>query len=165
MCYEIEHARDIVSKANEKGLFVQVGHQRRYNPNYNLAMKRFREEDWLGRINHMEMQWHRNNAGRRVVNTDYVYNEMEAKFITTDIEHHLNWRIYDELSGGLCTDSSPTPLTWRTGLPAPCPKKVYASGGIDYWRDGRTCADNISVIHDLRSGPQQRQLRQHRRPQ
>ena len=152
MCYEIEHARDIVKKANEKGLFVQVGHQRRYNPNYNLAMKRFREEDWLGRINHMEMQWHRNNAGRRVVNTDYVYNEMEAKFITTDIEHHLNWRIYDELSGGLCTElltHSVDVANWFAGT---LPKKVYASGGIDYWRDGRTCADNISVIYDYEVG-------------
>lgn len=148
MTYEIEHARDIVKKAHETGKFVQVGHQRRYNPNYNLAMKRFIEEDWLGRINHMEMQWHRNNAGRRVVNTDYKYNEMEAKFIKTDIEHHLNWRIYEELSGGLCTElltHSVDVANWFAGC---LPSKVYASGGIDYWRDGRTTADNISVIYD-----------------
>lgn len=148
MTYDIEEARDIVKKAHEKGLFVQVGHQRRYNPNYNLAMKRFVEEDWLGRVNHMEMQWHRNNAGRRVVNNDYQFNEMEKKFITTDLERHLNWRLYEDLSGGLCTElltHSVDIANWFCGT---MPTKVYASGGIDYWRDGRTVADNISVIYD-----------------
>lgn len=152
MTYDIEHARDIVKKAHEKGKFVQVGHQRRYNPNYNLAMKRFREEDWLGRVNHMEMQWHRNNAGRRLVDNSYQFDENEKRFITTDLEHHLNWRIYEEFSGGLCTElltHSVDIANWFCGC---LPTKVYASGGIDYWRDGRTCADNISVIYDYQVG-------------
>lgn len=148
MCFDIEDARNVVKKAHEKGKFVQVGHQRRYNPNYNLAMKRFIEEDWLGRVNHMEMQWHRNNAGRRPVDNSYEFDENEKQFIHTDLEHHLNWRLYGDLSGGLCTElltHSVDIANWFCGA---MPTKVYASGGIDYWRDGRTVADNISVIYD-----------------
>ncbi|MBX3178177.1 MAG: Gfo/Idh/MocA family oxidoreductase [Candidatus Hydrogenedentes bacterium] len=148
MCFDIEEGRNVVKKAHEKGKWVQVGHQRRYNPNYNLAMKRFLEEGWLGRVNHMEMQWHRNNAGRRVVDNSYEFNEMEKKFIKTDLERHLNWRLYEDLSGGLSTElltHSVDIANWFCGC---VPNKVYASGGIDYWRDGRTCADNISVLYD-----------------
>jgi predicted dehydrogenase len=148
MCPDIEQGRDIVKKANEKGLFVQVGHQRRYNPNYNLAMKRFREDDWIGRLNHMEMQWHRNAAGRRVIDTEYQFNDEEKKFIKTDLEHHLNWRLYEESSGGLFTElltHSVDIANWFTGT---MPTRVYTTAGTDYWRDGRTVADNISVMYD-----------------
>jgi len=148
MCFEIEHARDIVKKAHEKGLFVQVGHQRRYNPNYNLAMKRFREEGWLGRVNHMEMQWHRNAAGRRVVDNDYPFNEMEKKFIKTDLEHHLNWRLYEEYSGGLFTELLTHSVDIANWFAGTLPSRVYSTAGTDYWRDGRTVADNIAVMYD-----------------
>lgn len=148
MCYEIEHARDIVKKAHEKGLFVQVGHQRRYNPNYNLAMKRFKEEGWLGRINHMEMQWHRNAAGRRVVDPAYEMNDMEKQFIKTDLEHHLNWRLYEDLSGGLFTELLTHSVDIANWFAGTLPSRVYSTAGIDYWRDGRTTADNIAVMYD-----------------
>ncbi len=148
MCLDIEQARDIVKKAHEKGLFVQVGHQRRYNPNYNLAMKRFVEEDWLGRLNHMEMQWHRNAAGRRVIDTEYEFNEMEKKFINTDLEHHLNWRLYEETSGGLFTELLTHSVDIANWFAGTLPSRVYTSAGTDYWRDGRTVADNISVMYD-----------------
>lgn len=148
MCYEIEHARDIVKKAHEKGLFVQVGHQRRYNPNYNLAMKRYLQEGWLGRINHMEMQWHRNAAGRRVIDDSYEFNEMEKKFIKTDLEHHLNWRLYEEYSGGLFTELLTHSVDIANWFAGTLPSRVYSTAGTDYWRDGRTVADNISVMYD-----------------
>ncbi len=148
LCYTIDEARDIVKKAHEKGRFVQVGHQRRYHPNYNLAMKRFLEEGWLGRINHIEMQWHRNAAGRRVIDPDYRFNEHERKFITTDLEHHLNWRLYEELSGGLFTELLTHSVDMANWFCGTLPTRVQCSAGTDYWRDGRTVADNISVTYD-----------------
>ena len=39
LTYTIEEARNIVQKCCDTGLFVQVGHQRRYNPKYNLGMQ------------------------------------------------------------------------------------------------------------------------------
>jgi len=148
MCAEIEHARDIVKKAHEKGLFVQVGHQRRYDATYNLAMKRYLEEGWLGRITNMEMQWHRNAAGRRVVDMDYEFNEMEKKFIKTDLEHHLNWRLYEEYSGGLFTELLTHSVDIANWFAGTLPSRVYCTAGTDYWRDGRTVADNITVMYD-----------------
>jgi hypothetical protein len=33
------------------------------------------------------------------------------------------------------------------------PTRVLASGGVDYWRDGREVADNIFCIYDYRITP------------
>jgi predicted dehydrogenase len=63
-----------------------------------------------------------------VVNTDYQFNEQEKQFIKTDIEHHLNWRIYEEFSGGLCTElltHSVDVANWSAGC---LPKKSLRVG-------------------------------------
>ena len=93
----------VVQKCHDTGKFVQVGHQRRYNPKYNLGMWMTYDRGMLGRITHITAQWHRNNQWRRPVPKDYVLNEEEKKYIP-DFELHMNWRLFDEVSGGLYTE-------------------------------------------------------------
>ncbi|MBI2422759.1 MAG: Gfo/Idh/MocA family oxidoreductase [Candidatus Hydrogenedentes bacterium] len=149
MCGNVEEARGIVQKCHETGLWVQVGHQRRYAPEYNMAMAMARN-GVLGRINHMDMQWHRNHYWRRPLDVSTItLNDIEKKYIP-DVEKHLNWRIYDETSGGLCTELLTHQIdiaNWFTGC---LPNRVVGGGSIDYWRDGRTVEDNISVIFDYK---------------
>jgi predicted dehydrogenase len=147
LCYSIDDARDIVKKCHETGLFCQVGHQRRYNPKYNKAMWLQREKGLFGRINHITMQWHRNNPWRRFVDTTQVLTPEEKKYIK-DIERHLNWRLYTATSGGLMTELSTHQTdvaNWFMGTP---PSRVWATGGLDYWRDGREIADNVAVVYE-----------------
>lgn len=154
MCYDIEQARNIVTKCHEKGLFCQTGHQRRYNPNYNLAMTWARDpaNSRIGRITHIDMQWHRNTNWRRAVDPNYVLSPEEAEFIH-DLEKHLNWRIYRERSGGLCTELLTHQIDIAVWFLGTFPKRVYGSGGLDYWRDGRTVEDNISLTFDFEIKP------------
>lgn len=152
MCYDIEHCRDIVKKAHEKGVFVQVGHQRRYNPIYNKALKMAWDEGVLGRINHMDCQWHRNNDWRRPVNLNYTLSAEEARFIP-DLERHLNWRLYNETSGGLMTELATHQLDIATWYLDAMPTRVYGYGGVDYWRDGREVYDNVNLIYEYEVGP------------
>jgi predicted dehydrogenase len=147
LCYTIEECRDLVKKAHEKGLFVQVGHQRRYNPIYNKAIKLAWEEGVLGRINHIECQWHRNNDWRRPVDPNYVLSPEEKKWIP-DLERHLNWRLYRDLSYGLMTELATHQLDIATWFLDAMPKRVYGYGGIDYWRDGREVYDNVSLVYE-----------------
>src|SRR5690606_24642857 len=93
-CASVVEAWGIVQRCHETGLFVQVGRQRRYAPAYNLAMSMARN-GLLGRINHVDMQWHRNHYWRRPVDLSYPLNDIEKTFIK-DIELHLNSRLYDE---------------------------------------------------------------------
>lgn len=148
MCYDIEQARDIVMKCHEKNLFVQVGHQRRYNPLYNKALMMVRQEGVIGRLNHIDAQWHRNNDWRRPINTDHVITPEEAPFIQ-DLERHMNWRLYQEHSRGLMTELATHQLDIAAWFLDCLPKRVYGCGGLDYWRDGREIDDNVNLIYEF----------------
>ncbi len=147
LTYTVEDSRKIVEKCHTTGKFCQVGHQRRYNPKYNRALWRQREEGLMGRINHITMQWHRNNPWRRFVDTSQALSPQSQQFIT-DIEKHLNWRLYKETSGGIMTELTTHQVdvaNWFMGTP---PSRVYGTGGLDYWRDGREIEDNIALVYE-----------------
>lgn len=154
MCYSIDDARVLVQKCNETGKFVQVGHQRRYNPLYNKAVAMAWDEGVLGRINHMDCQWHRNNDWRRPI-SDRRLTPSEMKFIK-DLERHMNWRLYLESSGGLMTELATHQLDIASWFLDAMPKRVYGYGGIDYWRDGREVFDNVNVIYEFEVTPDNR---------
>lgn len=152
LAYTIDDCREIVKKCYDTGKFCQVGHQRRYNPMYNKALWLQREKGLMGRINHITSQWHRNNAWRRFVNPAQVLTPEEQVYIK-DIEKHLNWRLYTATSGGLMTELATHQvdvMNWFMGTP---PKRVYASGGLDYWRDGREIEDNVVVVYEYEMKP------------
>lgn len=152
LCYTVEECRDIVKKCHETGLFVQVGHQRRYNPEYNkcvwLSRGSAERPSLVGRINHIDAQWHRNNDWRRPVDHSYVLSEEEKQWIT-DLERHINWRLYEERSGGLATELLAHQIDVATWFLGAMPSRVHGYGGIDYWRDGRTVSDNINLVFDF----------------
>ncbi len=156
LCYTIEECRDVIIKAHEVGRFVQVGHQRRYNPRYNHALKLAREEKVLGRINHIDAQWHRNNDWRRPVPANRGLTEKEKQFIKTDLEHHINWRLYWETSDGLMTELGAHQFDVANWFLDAMPTKVSCYGGVDYWRDGREVFDHVNAILEYEVGPQNR---------
>ena len=158
LCYETEHCRDIVTKCHETGKFVQVGHQRRYNPVYNKAVQLAWAEGTVGRINHIDAQWHRNNDWRRPVNKNYQLSEEERRWIK-DLERHINWRLYLESSGGLMTELCTHQLDIAQWFLDAMPTRVVGYGGIDYWRDGREVMDNINIMYEFEITPQSRGYR------
>ncbi len=152
MCMTMEENRDIVKKCHDTGLFCQIGHQRRYNPEYNKAMWLAHDQAMLGRINHITAQWHRNNDWRRPVDPNYELTDAEKRFIT-DLERHINWRLYNDRSGGLVTELTTHQLDIAIWFLGSAPKRVTAFGGIDYWRDGREAEDNIGLIYEWEVRP------------
>lgn len=149
LCYTIEDCRKVVEKCHETGLWVQVGHQRRYNPLYNKAMWLLYDTPSFGRLHHIHAQWHRNDDWRsRVADPNYVMDDIEKKYID-DLNKHLNWRLYEEYSGGVMTELATHQtdiMEWFLKTP---PSRVYATGGTDYWRDDRTISDNVALIYEF----------------
>lgn len=147
----IEHCREIVLKCHVTGKFVQVGHDRRYNPKYNHAMDYIYKQGFLGRITHMAGQWHRDSNWRRYwqedYGADYQLNDEERKFIP-DLEHHINWRMYADLSGGLIEELASHHIDTANWFLRAMPTRVYADAGLEYWRDGRETADHVALIID-----------------
>lgn len=158
MCFTIEEARNLVIKSHQTGKFVQVGHQRRYNPMYNKGIMMGREEGVVGRITHIDAQWHRNDDWRRPVNPNYKLNSMEQQYIS-DIEQHMNWRLYRDHSGGLMTELATHQLDVASWMLDAMPKRCVGYGGLDYWRDGRTVCDNVNVMYEFEITPENRGYR------
>ncbi|HQL94874.1 MAG TPA: Gfo/Idh/MocA family oxidoreductase [Candidatus Hydrogenedentes bacterium] len=149
----VEEGRAVVTKCHDTRKWVQVGHQRRYNPKYNLAMGLVYDKGTIGRVTHITAQWHRNSQWRRPTPSDYVLNDEEKKFIT-DLEKHTNWRIYADCSGGLYTELATHQTDIANWFLKAVPSRVYSSAGLDYWKDGRTTDDNIGMMYeyDIRRG-------------
>lgn len=145
----IVDARNVVVDSQRSCLVVQIGHQRRYHPNYNLVLKQSREDGVLGRITQAQLERHLNSPGHR--NGYAELNDLEKKFIPTTVERHLNWRLYVDPDGGPCSyELAPSidVANWFAGAP---PLRVFASGGTSYWLDERTTPDNFNAIFTYES--------------
>ena len=141
MCYRIDEARRLARQVAETGRVFQVGLQRRANPIYQQAAAMVRS-GVLGTITAIKAQWHRNNNWRRPVPVPRTDPGWAA------LERRLNWRLYRSSSDGLMSELGSHQLdvaNWLLGAP---PRRVIASGGIDYWRDGREVYDNLFCVFD-----------------
>ena len=146
MCYSIEQARKLAALVEEKRSIFQVGLQRRANAIYRQAAAMV-QTGMLGRITAIECQWHRNNNWRRPVPVPRGHADFGK------LDRQLNWRLYRDTSQGVMAELGAHQLdvaNWFLGAP---PKNVFATGGIDYWRDGREVFDNISCLYEYEVTP------------
>lgn len=132
MGHTIEHCDRMVAAVRRTGRHFQIGHQYRYAPWFQEAMRRIREGE-IGRVMHVYGYWHRNTNWRRPV--------PDKKF-----ERLINWRMYKEYSGGLAAELGSHQIDIANWVFGALPESVIASGGIDYWKDGREVHDNIQVV-------------------
>src|SRR5262249_15056068 len=65
-----------------------------------------------------------------------------------ELEIRLNWRLYKRFSGGLMAELGSHQMDVANWILGTTPRRVIASGGIDYWRDGREVADNVVCGYD-----------------
>ncbi len=138
--YFKEDEEDTIRKASAEhpNQALQVGLQRRSSVLYQVAVEMIRKGA-LGKVMFVRANWHRNSDWRRPV--------PDPKF-----ERLINWRMYKEYSGGLFAELCSHQLdvaNWAFGAD---PISVVATGGIDYWKDGREVADNIQAIYEYPDG-------------
>ena len=138
--YFKEEEGDMIHKAmaaNPK-LVVQVGLQRRSSVLYQVAIEMIRKGA-LGKIMFVRAQWHRNSNWRRPLPDP-------------SLERQINWRMYKEYSGGLLAELASHQIdiaNWAIGAE---PQSVFATGGINYWKDGRETCDNVEAIYEYPGG-------------
>lgn len=151
-----ERCRNIVTKCHETGKWVQCGHQRRYNPEYlHVAKCMLGTDQRAGRVQYIEGQWHRNGDWRRpmpgrVQDNQFVEYQLSdaEKALIKDYRKLVNWRVYEEYSSGLISELATHHIevvNWLLGTP---PKRVWATGGIDYWKDDRDTYDNVVLVFE-----------------
>lgn len=146
MCYSVDEARRLVELVTSSKRVFQVGLQRRANPIYQQAVAMVRS-GVLGQVTAIKSQWHRNNHWRRpvpVAKTDSAWPALERK---------LNWRLYRESSGGLMAELGSHQMDVANWVLGATPRRVLASGGVDYWRDGRDVCDNVFCVYEYEVRP------------
>ena len=146
MCYTIDEASRLAKQAAASKRVFQVGLQRRANAIYKQAAAMI-EAGLVGRVTAIKAQWHRNNSWRRPLPVPKTDPEWAA------LERRLNWRLYKATSGGLMAELGSHQLDVANWLLDMAPKRVLASGGIDYWRDGREVFDNIFCVYEYEMPP------------
>ncbi len=139
MAYSIDQAKAMARKSKDTHKLLQIGHQRHVNPNYTHAYDMLNKEKVLGTITQVRAQWHRNGSWRRAI--------PDPKF-----EKLLNWRMYKEFSHGLMAELGSHQIDVANWFLNARPLSVMGIGGIDYWKDGRTTYDNVSVMFEYPNG-------------
>jgi len=141
MCRTIDEAQRLARRVAESGRVFQIGLQRRAHPIYLQAAAMI-DAGMIGDIVAIKAQWHRNNNWRRPIPRPKSDPGWAA------LERRLNWRLYRDFSAGLMAELGSHQLDVVNWLLKTTPKRVIASGGIDYWRDGREVFDNIFCTYE-----------------
>jgi len=141
LAYSVEAAKRIAEAAAAKGTVLQVGLQKRANPIYDQAVSMV-QTGMLGQITSIQCQWHRNHTWRRPLPVAKGHPDFER------LERHLNWRLYKQTSQGLMAELGSHQMDVTNRILGRPPKRVLATGGIDFWRDGREVCDNVFCVYE-----------------
>ncbi len=136
------HALRALANERPKTQILQTGLQRRYSQFYQAA-KQMVDKGMIGRVTHMQAQWHRNTFARD------PWNKPVPKDRT---DREVNWRKYRDLSGGLTAELGSHQVDvaeWMFGSP---PEFIMGVGGLNFIHDGRDIYDNIQLVYQYPKG-------------
>jgi predicted dehydrogenase len=138
---EIHALRALADERSKQ--ILQVGLQRRYSKFYQAA-KQMVSKGLLGKVTHIEAQWHRNMFADRD-----TWNNPVPKDRT---DREVNWRKYRDLSGGLTAELGSHQIDVADWMFGSVPEFIVGVGGLDFLKDGRTVYDNIQLIYQYPKG-------------
>mgnify|MGYP001161470734 FL=1 len=152
-------ARVGLKAANDAGIVLQVGSQRRSGKNYHAAEK-YIKSGAFGDVVMVEMTWNVNQPGRWRVypnkvsdikesDTDWKRYLMNRPYEKWDPRKYLEYRLFWPLSSGIPGQWMAHQIDtvhWFSGLAHP--RSVAANGGIYLWKDGRSNFDTMTAVFD-----------------
>ena len=132
MTYNADQAFELINiKKRYPAKVLQVGHQYRSSPLY-YKVKEMIDAGYLGKVTQIDCRWDRNGNWRRSVPNP-------------SLERQINWRMYKEYSGGLAAELLSHQIDFINWAFNTQPDQIYATGGIDFYKDGRETFDNIQA--------------------
>jgi predicted dehydrogenase len=149
---ETYEVRNIVK---EKGIVFQLGHQGRQTESYNVARSLI-NQDVIGKISLIEVCTNRNDPnGAWVYEIDPSANEKtidwkqfigQAPWHDFSLERFFRWRCWWDYSTGLSGDLFTHEYdALNQILDLGIPHSAMASGGIYFFKDGRTVPDVLNM--------------------
>lgn len=167
MAHNVTQCKEMARKAEEKGLFLAIGHQRHYSVLYDNAVSII-ENNLLGDIQHIRARWHRNNSWPRlddgknpIVDEDgapVLYDSWSKAIPQIDreidfdahgyrsLKELVRWRLYDRTGGGLMAELGSHQLdACSIFLGKVRPIAVSGTGGKYFYEDDREVEDHVYV--------------------
>lgn len=158
MVHSIDEGHDVIAAQKQSGKIFQVGSQG-VSSLGNEKAKQLLKDGAIGQLNYAEGFWARHSptgawqypipadASPSTVDWDtFVSNTTNRPF---DATRFFRWRNYTDYGTGMSGDlfvhlfSSLHFITDSFG-----PNKVYSSGGLRYWKDGREVPDVLIGVFD-----------------
>jgi predicted dehydrogenase len=163
MVQRVEDGLPVVQAQNQANQILQIGSQRVSSVLYKKAQQLFRGGA-IGKLNMVEAWWDRNTAvgsGEYLIppdaNTDtcdWDRFQGRAPKADWDPKKFFRWRCYREYGTGVAGDLFVhlfSGLHFITG--ALGPTRVFATGGLRFWKDGRNVPDLFFGVYDYPENP------------
>jgi predicted dehydrogenase len=151
MSNTLEGARKMVAAARKSGKLLQIGHQRRSNPNYIFCHdKVLNEARLLGRITAVNGQWNRSVQEPLGCPKGMELDAATLKKYGYQSMHQLrNWRWYKGLGGGPIVDLGSHQIDIYNWFLGARPTAVLASGRNNYYDQGtHEWYDTVMAIYE-----------------
>jgi predicted dehydrogenase len=158
MVQRVADGHDVIDAARKSGKILQVGSQRVSSVVYQKAQELF-ERGAIGELNLVEAWWDRNDAlgawqysippDATPANIDWDRFLGRAPKVAFDPQRLFRWRSYRDYGTGVAGDlfvhlfSGMHFITGAIG-----PSRVYATGGLRFWKDGRDVPDVMLGLYD-----------------
>lgn len=161
MTWTVPETYEVVKAVKENNIVFQLGHQNRQNESYYKAKEAI-EKGILGKINLIEVTTNRNSPGGAWVYD--IHPDANEKTIDWEqfigpapqhefsLERFFRWRCWWDYSTGLSGDLFTHDYdAMNQILKLGIPHSAVASGGIYFYKDGRTVPD---VLHSVFEYPE-----------
>ena len=149
MSNDLAKARQMVLAARKTGKLLQIGHQRRSNPQYTHCQAvLLGQEKLLGRVTHAYAQWNRGvrkdiDCNKRI----YLDTRTLEKYGYASMQHFLNWRWYKKYGSGPIVDLGSHQIDVFSWFLGSDPVSVTADGGVDFYKH-HEWYDNVMAIYE-----------------
>ena len=158
MVQRLEQGKEVIDAQKSSGRILQIGSQYASSPVF-LHGAELLKQGAIGRVNMVEAWLDRNtaigawqysippDASPQTVDWDrYIEPTTRRPF---DAKRFFRWRNYQDYGTGLAGDLFVHLLTGlHTATGALGPNRVYATGGLRYWKDGRDVPDVMLATLD-----------------
>ncbi len=162
MVHALSEGEALVAAQQRTGRIIQVGSQRVSSIVYQKA-KDLMKSGAIGELNMVEAWWDRNNAigafqasippdaSPATIDWDrYVANTTRRPY---DPNRFFRWRCFRDYGTGVAGDLFVHLFSGiHFVLDSRGPERVYAAGGIRFWRDGREAPDLLLGLYDYPAG-------------
>jgi len=159
LSWTVEETYEVRKVVKDSGVVFQLGHQNRQTDSYNVA-KNIIEKGALGKISLIEVCTNRNSPNGAWVydihpeanekNIDWKQFIGPAPWHDFSLERFFRWRCWWDYSTGLSGDLFTHEFdAMNQILNLGMPSSVMSTGGIYYFKDGRTVPDVLTMAYEF----------------